>query len=176
MSTVSRETILKTEPLSKYENVVENILRDKEAHWSYDYYKDTSTSYDSQVAKAHAEVNREKFYIKKYESGLSKITEALEASKKQSNEPGFKKLTVKETEALEAEYSEIYKLKCEHMVKLDGATRIRQGYEWKQYLQRKRLGLLQSLRNTFMLDGDADYMTRAVTWVEEHIERMRISI
>ena len=104
---------------------------------------------------------------------MDKTTARLEASKKEPKEPEVKKLTQKEVEALEAEYITLYKLKCEQLVLLDGSEKTLQEMEWKQYLQKKRLALLQILRNTFMLDGDADYMKRGVTWVEEYIVRQR---
>ena len=167
------EQVRTTEVNRKYAPVVENILRDKENGWRYDYYRDTSTGYDIHVARAHAEVSKYKMAIKKHEGALEKITVTLEASKKDPNDPAFKKLTQKESDALEAEYIEVYKLKCEQLIFLDGAEKSLREWTWKQYMQRKRLTLLQSLRNEFMLNGDADYMARGVTWVEEYITSLR---
>jgi hypothetical protein len=167
------EKVLATEIMPKYQNIVKNILRDKESRWHHDYYRDTSTFYDPHVGRARMEVGKHKVNIKKYEASLEKITGALEASKKDPKDPGFKKLSAKDTEALEAEYIELYKLKCQQMVFLDGAESVLQEWIWKQYVQKKRLLLLQSIRNKFMGDGNADYMARAVTWVEEYVERLR---
>jgi len=173
MSLVWREQIWGTEPQQKHDHVVENILRDKADGWRHDYYTDPSTGYDVHVARAAAEVQQHRIQIKKYEVALDKTTARLEASKKEPKEPEVKKLTQKEAEALEAEYITLYKLKCEQLVLLDGSQKTLQEMEWKQYLQKKRLALLQTLRNSFMLDGDADYMRRGVTWVEEYIARQR---
>ena len=167
------EKVLTTEVLSKHQPIVMNILRDKESGWRCDYYRDTSTFYDPPVGRARMEVSKHKMSIKKYEASLEKITGALEASKKDPKEPGFKKLSAKDTEALEAEYIDLYKLKCQQMMFLDGAESILQEWVWKQYVEKKRLLLLQSIRNKYMIDGDADYMAQAVTWVEEYVERMR---
>jgi hypothetical protein len=168
-----QEQVRSTEIMRKHEHVVENILRDKNDGWRHDYYKDTTTGYDLHVGRAQIEVSRYKAAIKKHEGALEKITARLDASTKEPREPGVKKLTPKETEALEAEYIDIYKLKCELLVFLDGAEKSLQELAWKQYLQKKRLMLLQALRNDFMLNGDADYMARGVTWVEEYIANLR---
>lgn len=168
-----QEQIRTTDIIGKHEHVVENILRDKADGWRHDYYRETSTGYDAHVGNAQAEVNKYKGAIKKYDLALDKITARLEASKKENKDPEFKKLTVKEAEALEGEYIELYKLKCEQLVLLDGAQNTLQGFVWKQYLQKKRLELLQWVRNNYLVDGDTDYMKRAVTYVEEYIERMR---
>jgi len=167
------EQVRTTEVNHKHAHVVENILRDKEDGWRHDYYKDTSTGYDVHVARAHAEVGRYKMAIKKHEGALDKITATLEASKKDSKDPAFKRLTQKESDALEQEYIEVYKLKCEQLVFLDGAEKSLQEWGWRQYMQKKRLMLIQSLRNEFMLTGDADYMARGVTWVENYITSLR---
>ena len=168
-----QEQIWETEPLQKHEHVVENILRDKADGWRHDYYKDPSTGYDVHVSKSQAEVERYKVIIKKYDTALDKITAKLEASTKETSDPECKKLSQKEADALEGGYTELYKLKCEQLVLLDGAGKALQELEWKQYLQKKRLTMLQILRNSFMLNSDADYMRRGVTWVEEYIARQR---
>ena len=157
----------------KHAHVVENILRDKEDGWRHDYYKDTSTGYDIHVGRAHAEIAKYKIAIKKHEGALDKITATLEASKRGPKDPMFKKLTQKEGETLEAEYIELYKLKCEQLVFLDGVEKNLQEFIWKQHVQRTRLTLLQWLRNNFMINGDTDYMARGVTWVEEYIADLR---
>jgi len=168
-----QEKVRTTEISSKYQDTVENILRDKANGWAHDYYRDQSTGYDVHVARAQESVRKYKGLIKGYETALIKITATIDVSKKDEKEPGFKKLSAKEVEELEAKYIELYKQKCEQMVLLDGAKASQQAYEWKQYLQRKRLILLQWLRNNFMFDGDKEYMARGVTWVEEYIGGLR---
>jgi hypothetical protein len=176
MATLSwRQEIPATEPVSKYENVVENILRDKASGWSSDYYRDTSTGYDVHVSRAQGEIQKHRVQINKYEKALEKITQALDASEHAKAGPEGKKLSAKEVAALELEYTETYKLKCEQMVLLDAAESKFQGLQWKQYLQRKRLSLLQALRNDFILEGNEDYMRRGVTWIEEYIRKLRES-
>jgi hypothetical protein len=167
------EQIRTTEVQEKYDPIVRNILRDKADAWRHDYYKETSTGYDVHVAKSQQEVNRYKTAIKKYDASLKKITEALDAAEKPPTDPKVKALTQKELDELEVEYTEMYKLKCEQMVLLDGAEKTVQEWRWKQYVQKKRVELLQTIRNTFMVDGDAEYMARGVTWVEEYISTMR---
>jgi len=167
MTTVHlREQVPETEVNAKYEHIVENILRDKASGWKYDYYKDTSTGYDLQVGRAQAEIQSYRNQIKKYENSLEKITAKLEAKKE------GKKLSQKEADALELEYIEVYKLKCEQMVQLDNTESACQDLIWKQYVQRKRLSLLHHLRGNFMFDSDEDYLRRGVTWVEEYIKKI----
>ena len=173
MSLTWKEKIRATEPLEKHEHVVENILRDKADGWRHDYYNDPSTAYDVHVGRIQTEIDRYRVVSKKYEAALNKITATLEASKKPASDPEFKKLPQKELDALEGGYSELYKLKCEQLMLLDGASKALQEMEWTQYLEKKRLSMIHMLRNTFMLDGDIDYMTRGVTWVEEYIGRQR---
>jgi len=173
MSLTWQEEARTTEPVKKHQHVVENILRDKADGWRHDYYKDLSTGYDIHVGKTRMEIARYKANAKKHEAALDKITATLEASKKDPKHPGYKKLTAKQAEEMEAEYIEVYKLKCEQLVFLDGAEKALQEWSWKQYVQKKRLILLQWIRNNYMLDGDVDYMERAVTWVEEYIDRIR---
>jgi hypothetical protein len=168
-----REQVFTTEAMPKYGHIVENILRDKENGWKMDYYRDTSTGYDMHVGRAQGEAQNHKSQIKKYEGQLNKITQTLEASK--TAVPGVKKLSAKAAAALEEEYIEIYKMKCEQMICLDAAEKNRRGFEWQQFLQRKRLTLLQALRNDFVLKGDADYVRRGVTWIEEYIRKLRES-
>ena len=174
MATLSwRQQIPVTEPVSKYENVVENILRDKASGWTCDYYRDTSTGYDVHVSRAQGEIQKYRMQINKYEKVLEKITQTLDASEDEKANPKVKKLSAKEIAALELEYTETYKLKCEQMVFLDTAESSCQGFLWKQFLQRKRLSLLQTLRNDFILEGDEDHMRRGVTWIEEYIQKLR---
>lgn len=176
MTTLSwREQIPATEPVSKYENVVENMIRDKESGWTYDYYKDPHTGYDMHVGRVQGEIYKHGLQIKKHEASLEKIAHRLEASKKEKTDPAFKKLSPKEVEALELEYTDVYKLKCEQMVYLDASETVRKDLSWKQYLQRKRLSLLHALRNQFMFDGNQEYMRRGVTWIEEYIQNLRQS-
>ena len=163
-----------TEIDTKYEHIVDNIIRDKSSGWRNDYYRDTYTGYDTHVARAQAQIHGYKHQIKKYENELEKIATCIENSKRAVDDPKYKKLTPKAVDALEEDYSELYKQKCEQMVFLDGAEKIKQQFEWKQYLQVKRLVLLQSIRNKFMVDGDEDYMKRGVTWVSQYIEKLRL--
>lgn len=171
-----RDQIRTTESMSKHQRVVENILRDKEDGWRHDYYKETTTGYDLHVGRAQHDINRYTMQSKKYELLLENTTRKLEASKKEIKDSGVKKLTQREIDALEAEYIDVYKLKCEQLVLLDGAKKSLQEFAWKQYVQKKRFILLQWLRNNFMLTGDVDYMARGVTWVEEYIASLQEKI
>ena len=167
------ESVRQTEPNPKYEHVIENILRDKADGWKHDYYRETSTSFDAHVGRAHAEVQRYKVVIKKWEIALEKIMSAIENSQLEASHPKFKKMSPKEVEELEKEYSEAYTIKCQQMVLLDGAEQVCQDLTWKQYTERKRLSLIQGLRNTFMMNADEDYLRRGVTWVENYCTKER---
>lgn len=46
------------------------------------------------------------------------------------------------------------------------------GLSKQQYKENHRRRHLQHLRNKFMEDGDQDYLTRGVTWVENHVARL----
>jgi len=161
-----------TEVNPKYNEAVENIMHDKASGWRHDYYKSNTTMFDVKVSRAQEEVRKYKTQIRKYTASLDKITADIEASNKPPQDPKYKKLTPKQVEALEAEYTDLYKLKCEQMVLLDGAQQVEQGLIWIQSTQRKRLEMLQNIRNGFMQDGDSEYMAKGVTWVEGYIENL----
>jgi hypothetical protein len=84
-----------------------------------------------------------------------------------------KKLTLKEVEALEAEYIEIYKRKCERMVALDGENATLVTHKCAQMLQQKRFELLHAVRNKFMNDGNETYMRARTMWVENYISELQ---
>lgn len=93
--------------------VVENILRDKESGWAYDYYKDDGkSSMDVAIAKAKRE----------------------EAKRDQGD-----------------------------VVTL----------EYKKFLEEKRFLLIQNIRNTFIINGDLEYLIREVKRVEEYVAGLR---
>ena len=167
------QDIRATEVNPAYEGVVENILRDKANRWQYDYYKEGTTGYDVHVGRAVAECRKYTLQIKKHETALNTITATLDASRKDPKHPDYKKLTAKQVEALETEYTDICKLKCEQMVLLDGAQATKREVEWKQYVQKKRIEMIQAVRNTFMNNGDEDFMARGVTWAEEYNLRLQ---
>ena len=88
--------------------MVENILRDKESGWAYDYYKDDGkTSMDVAIAKA------------KRDEGDSVIL------------------------------------------------------AYKKFLEEKRFLLIQNIRNTFMINGDVEYLVREIKQVEDYIASLR---
>ena len=165
------EQIPVTNADSKYEGTVEDILRDKASGWKNDYYGDTRTGYDVHCAIAANEVLALKKQIKRFEAELEKITASIEGTKAAPSN----KLTAKQIEELELQYIETYKQKCEQMVLLDAAEDSQRGFEWKKYMQAKRLTLLQWIRNRFMYDGDEEYMKKAVTCISRYIEELRAS-
>lgn len=155
------------------DEAADNILRDKKSGWRFNYYEGKQTIHDVNVANVQASVNGLKRQIKEYDAQLDKITEDIENSKKKSDDPKVKKLTPKEVEALEAEYIDIYKRKCERMVALDGEQDTLATHKYAQMIQRKRFELLHALRNNFMNDGDERYMRAGTTWVENYISDLR---
>ena len=92
----------------EYNAVVENILRDKESGWAYDYYKnDGKTSMDVAIAKAS-----------------------------QGEE--------------------------------DTVT-----LQYKKFVEEKRFLLIQNVRNTFIINGDLEYLVREIKRVEEYVASIR---
>ena len=99
----------------EYNAVVENILRDKESGWAYDYYKDDGkSSMDVAIAKAKRE----------------------EAKREEGTQ--------------------------------DYLT-----LEYKKFLEEKRFLLIQNIRNTFIINGDLEYLIREVKRVEEYVATLR---
>ena len=91
----------------EYNAVVENILRDKESGWAYDYYKDDGkTSVDVAIAKAKGDGDAEPL-------------------------------------------------------------------QYKKFLEEKRFLLIQTIRNTFIINGDLEYLVREVKRVEEYMASLR---
>lgn len=169
------DVVPSTVPEEKYEHVVENILRDKDDKWCHDYYNSTSTMFDVPYATASLAVRKLKAAIKKCETALTDITRRIENSKLDPKHANYKTLTAKEIEELEAEYIEIYKKKCDHMIALEGDELQETKMGWKRYVEITRYKLLNYLRNKFMIDGDKDFMTRGVTYVEQYIEKQRLA-
>jgi len=96
----------------EYNAVVENILRDKESGWAYDYYKnDGKSSMDVAIAKATRE----------------------EASQEE-----------------------------------DAVT-----LQYKKFVEEKRFLLIQNVRNTFIINGDLEYLVREIKRVEEYVASIR---
>jgi hypothetical protein len=155
------------------DEAAENILRDKKSGWKYNYYQQEQTMYDVPVAHARASVNSLKRQIKEYDASLEGITQRIENSKRNPDDPKFKMLKPKDVEELEAEYIEIYKRKCDRMVALDGEESVLEKEKYAQMIDQKRLSLLHHLRNTFMVDGDEKYMRAGTAWVEQYIADMR---
>ena len=92
--------------------MVENILRDKESGWAYDYYKnDGKSSMDVAIAKATRE----------------------EASQEE-----------------------------------DAVT-----LQYKKFVEEKRFLLIQNVRNTFIINGDLEYLVREIKRVEEYVASIR---
>lgn len=91
----------------EYNAVVENILRDKQSGWAYDYYKDDGkTSFDVAIAKAKGGDDAEPL-------------------------------------------------------------------QYKKFLEEKRILLIQNIRNTFIINGDLEYLVREVKRVEEYMASLR---
>jgi hypothetical protein len=92
-----------------YNAVVENILRDKESGWAYDYYKnDGKTSMDVAIAKAS-----------------------------------------------------------------QGAEEDAVSLQYKKFVEEKRFLLIQNVRNTFIINGDLEYLVREIKRVEEYVASIR---
>ena len=99
----------------EYNAVVENILRDKESGWAYDYYKnDGKTSMDVAIAKA------------KREEATQEVTQE------------------------------------------DAVT-----LQYKKFVEEKRFLLIQNVRNTFIINGDLEYLVREIKRVEEYVASIR---
>jgi len=169
------DVVPSTVPEEKYEHVVENILRDKADGWSHDYYTSTSTMFDVPYSVATLAVRKMKAAIKRCENTLTDITTRIENSKLDPKHKNYVKLTGKEVEELEAEYIETYKKKCDHMISLEADELEETKMGWKRYVEVIRYKLLNYLRNKFMIDGDNDFMTRGVTYVEQYIEKQRLA-
>lgn len=155
------------------DEAAENILRDKRSGWKFNYYDGTQTIHDVHVANVQASINSLNRQIKEYDASLDGITENIENSKRKADDPKFKKLSPKEVEALEAEYIELYKRKCERMVVVGAEQDALAAHKYAQMIQKKRLELLQVIRNNFMNDGDENYMRAGTGWVENYVKGLR---
>jgi hypothetical protein len=169
------DVVPSTVPEAKYEHSVENILRDKADRWRHDYYSSTSTIYDVDHTTLLLSIRKTKAEISRCEKSLTDITQKIENSKLDPKHQKYVKLTAKDVEELEAEYIEIYKKKCDQMIALDSAQLEETKIGWKRYVEVTRYKLLNYVRNKFMIDGDQDFMTRGVTYVEKYIERQRLA-
>jgi hypothetical protein len=151
-------------PDESHRPVVENILRDKQSGWIHNYYMYAGTSVDIPLARAHAALE-----LKNIHTATLPFENELAALKKRVP------LDAKEMTRVKGI---IYKNNCEakRLSAIVGAGEFLKNYtsinatveelEKKKFTEEYRRSHLQRLRDKFKKDGDIEYLTRAVTWVE----------
>jgi len=171
------EQIRMTEPISSYEETVENILRDKAYRWSLDYYKETEkTSVDLALDRAMIPLRRMAVALASAKTAKETATKVhkeaketltisnmkLSAQKKAEQEYEAAEKVLDDAERLEAfleyELQVLEESEELHILKL------------KQFVERFRARSFRNLRNRLQKDGDVDYMRRAVTWTFQYTE------
>jgi len=158
------------QPSTPEEIVVKNILRDKEARWAYDYYSCTKTMHDASLGMAAQELNLQKTLLKKLDATLKNLSETIEKGR---TKDAPEKKTPAEIEALEAEYTILYKEKCKQMIRHEHLESVHHDVQWKRYMEAKRYEMIQQVRNAFMIDGNLENLTHGVAHVSAYMESLK---
>lgn len=157
------------QPITREEDILNNILRDKAASWKHDYYSCTKTMHDAPFARAFQDARLQKNILKKLDEALDALAEKIEKGRT----PGEEKKTVAEINAMEAEYTDIYKEKCAQMILLERAEAMRHEAEWKRYMEAKRYEMIHTARNRFMLDGNIEGLREGIAHAVKHSDELK---
>ena len=163
-------TIMQVIPDESHLPVIENILRDKQSGWMHNYYMYAGTSVDAPLARAKAVLEWKNIQTKTlpFEKELVALKMLVPLDTKEimrvkgiidKNNYEAKRLS---TIAGSGEFLKNYP-------SIDAAV---EDLEMKRFTEDYRRSHLQGLRDKFKKDGDLDYLTTAVTWVERSAASM----
>jgi flagellar biosynthesis GTPase FlhF len=214
-----------TEPEAKHLLTVHDILRDKASGWSFNYFKECSSSVDvpltraiagvdfilleaeavtlrkslSAVENSHAEdIDQEKkAAVEDMRRRLDAVKREMEYAQDKATQDAKRKEAEELRQSIAVARKEMEDARTREIRRLTGlleknrqevarlrtiAGNVPAGYESysaavvgfskQQYKENHRRRHMQHLRNKFMEDGDQDYLTRGVTWVENHVARL----
>ena len=171
-----------TEPCSMDNEVLTMILRDRQSRWSLDYWRNTeSTGFDLPLHRTERKLEEKgnilasatqarKDAQTNFESRRKTLASIITEAKKQGTPAQIraeKELEKAEKELEEAERAETFQ-EYEYTV-LEEKSDIHD-LKMKQFMQRYRNRSFRRLRNKLQLDGDVDYVRRAITWTYEYTQ------
>jgi hypothetical protein len=174
---VSRDSaIFQTLPNKKYEFLVDEVLGDKRARGTHDYYRDRSSSYDPVIGRLQRDI---KFYTDgcqenrdKMDALISNISRAL----KDPKDPEYKKASKEDLKRWESDCSKLqvtfvtYKGHLEVLQpKLDDCL-------FNRYIEDSKRSTMKMLRDKFFMDGDQDYLAKGITWAMEYAEKHKVNL
>lgn len=148
---------------SRFNFIVEDILRDKQSGWSHNYYSNTGSQWSIHLAKQTYEVAQMQQTINKNAAVIEQLSKQLQNSKLPSNNKDFKPLKKDEFTKVEAAYIEIVK---ENIYLTDDMKDLKKDidkYSYLDYICSTTNQSIYKLRNKFQLDGDLEYLKQGIT-------------
>jgi len=190
---------------SKYDSVVENILRDKESGWKLNYYKpDGKSSCDPELARMYSELKQYNINIDTNKKLISKLTSNIKLAilkNKQIAEDRILLSTMKEEKDVETKCIDIDEpvltelefksdvLKtwksqiaiAEEEIKID-ISRTKEleskipKWEWNRVLELSLDSNLQRVRNQFVIDNNEELLRKGVSWACNYAYKNRYEL
>jgi hypothetical protein len=148
------ELVNETVPESKYEDVVQDILRDKKYNWRLNYYKsDGKSSYDVSICRMNMEIDKLTANINTNERLMKTLEENISTStQKKTKETCDRQFVLAEEEIRHDK------------ARLDELRELKPKWEWNRYLELGLESTLRRVRNSFILNHDEDLLRKGVTW------------
>lgn len=159
------ELVTGTEALPQYENIVDDILRDKAYHWRLNYYADyAKTTWDLTVCKGALRIKELEASLKANKLLLESCETKIRRSRLDPTDTNYLKISKKELQAVDLAYATATDEIGEDSKELEELQPKQQENIWNQYVERRTDATLRNLRNRFQIDGNEDFMRRGVTW------------
>jgi hypothetical protein len=157
---------------NRYESTVQDIYRDMNSNWNLNYYADSSTSWDFEVAKTKIEIQNYMDSNKTNEALLQKCKEQLACSRLEQTDKNYIKLNNKQKEDINTKYATAIDVINENNRQLELLKPLSKEQIWKQHVERVINTNLKILRDKFRIDGDDDFLRRGVTFTMANCYKM----
>jgi len=164
------EQVASTIPNSKYDYVIENILRDKEYGWSLNYYKpDGKSSYDVGIARMTNEIKELTANIVTNEKLMKTLDQNISNS-------SHKKIQKSQLETWDKQFVLAEEEIRNDTHRIQEIQNLLPKWEWNRYLELGRESSLQHVRNSFMIDNNMEQLAKGVTWACSYDSKHRCHI
>ena len=171
------EIVAATTALPAHENVVADILRDKNNDWRYNYFKpDGHSSHDAEIYRMTAEKAACDANVKVNKGLIETLDNNIRCSRLAPTEKDYKKVKPDIVANWDRQYvqaEEDIMTDTKRSVELDGLIH---KWSWNRYLELGRERSLYRLRNKFMRDNDIEFLRKGVTWASEYALKQRYKL
>ena len=174
MDTRSWNTLMKSmEPDNRYESTVQDIYRDMNSNWNLNYYLESSTTWDFDVAKTKMEIQTCMDAVKTNESLLQKCKDQLAGSRLEPTDKNYIKLNNKQKEDISSKYATAIDIINESNRQMETLKPLLKEQAWKQHVEYVTSTNLRMLRNKYKIDYDDDFLRRGVTFTMANCYKMQ---